>query len=69
MALNRNDPSCPWQFSLCKRVWSNLPIPVYKEIVLWYRQKGACTFFQMVDEAQRMLDRYQPPNKSIATPH
>jgi hypothetical protein len=69
MALNTNNPSCPWQFWLFKRVWRYLPIPVYKEIVLWYQQKGAFTFFQMVDEAQRMLDRYQPPNRSIAMPH
>jgi hypothetical protein len=28
MALNINNLPCPWLFLLCKRVWSNLPIPV-----------------------------------------
>jgi hypothetical protein len=68
MALIINNLSCLWQSSLCKRVWSNSPLRVYKKIVLWYQQKGACTFFQIVDEEQRMLDRYQPPTKNIATP-
>jgi hypothetical protein len=69
MAPNRNNASSPWRSSLCKRVRSNLPIPVYKEIVLWYRQRDTCTFFQIVDQEQRMLNRYQPPKRDIPTPH
>jgi hypothetical protein len=66
--LDRDSKTCPHQFWMQKRLMSELPISVRHEVLAMWNAKGGGTLYELVEIAQRELDKFYKPTLNYNRP-
>jgi hypothetical protein len=66
--LDRDSKTCPHQFWMQKRPMSELPISVRHEVLAMWNAEGGGNLYELVEIAQRELDKFVKPPLSYNRP-